>query len=343
MKLFLMTLLLSSAPLSASRSQYSRIADEINRSSTGWTAALAPNIPYDDDNALRGWLGAISISDSQAHSELASIASYETARGRSGRKLQVAPISAYPASLDLRQKYPLCSSIRTIRNQGSCGSCWAFATMNSLTDRWCISKTVGAVPNNWYFSVEDVLECCSDCNGGSGNGCNGGMPSYALRYARDVGVPSGDMKILSGGFCKPYFLDGVKVSGSQAPSCSTSCSNTLYTAAYTLDRTRITGYSLGKGENQMIAALNNGGTIAVAFTVYQDFYAYRSGVYKYTSGAVLGGHAVRLIGYGVDNGVNYWLVANSWGKYWGEAGFFRIRRGTNECNIESNYAVYGQI
>lgn len=54
-----------------------------------------------------------------------------------------------------------------------------------------------------------------------------------------------------------------------------------------------------------------------------------------------GGHVVRIIGWGVENGTKYWLVANSWNEDWGDKGLFKIRRGTNECGIE-NY-VYGGI
>lgn len=75
------------------------------------------------------------------------------------------------------------------------------------------------------------------------------------------------------------------------------------------------------------------GPMQTAFSVYQDFYSYRSGIYKYTSGAYLGGHAVKVIGWGNLNGVNYWIVQNSWGASWGEAGFFRIR--FNELGINS--------
>lgn len=59
------------------------------------------------------------------------------------------------------------------------------------------------------------------------------------------------------------------------------------------------------------------------------------GIYEHKLGYYpLGLHAVKIVGWGVYNGTKYWHVANSWGKYWGENGFFRIRRGTNECNID---------
>lgn len=77
------------------------------------------------------------------------------------------------------------------------------------------------------------------------------------------------------------------------------------------------------------------GPVEVAFTVYADFPTYKSGVYSYTTGAELGGHAVKMLGWGTENGVDYWLIANSWNNGWGDNGFFKIKRGTNECGIES--------
>ena len=76
------------------------------------------------------------------------------------------------------------------------------------------------------------------------------------------------------------------------------------------------------------------GPIQAGFNVYSDFYNYRSGIYKYVSGSLLGGHAIKIIGWGSLNGVNYWIVANSWGASWGESGFFRIQMG--QCGIEGN-------
>jgi len=61
---------------------------------------------------------------------------------------------------------------------------------------------------------------------------------------------------------------------------------------------------------------------------------YKSGVYKHVTGEYLGGHAIKIVGWGVENGVDYWLVANSWDYGFGLKGFFMIQRGTDECGIE---------
>eukprot|EP00966_Prymnesium_polylepis_P293185 6771539-Prymnesium_polylepis.1 len=66
------------------------------------------------------------------------------------------------------------------------------------------------------------------------------------------------------------------------------------------------------------------------------FENYASGVFQDDGGTQLGGHAVRIVGWGVDKGVKYWKVANSWNRYWGEGGFFRIERGVNALEIESS-------
>lgn len=61
-----------------------------------------------------------------------------------------------------------------------------------------------------------------------------------------------------------------------------------------------------------------------------------TGVYQHKSGAPLGGHAIKLLGWGTEDGTPYWLVANSWNPDWGDQGFFKILRGRDECGIESN-------
>merc|ERR1712164_146777 len=75
-----------------------------------------------------------------------------------------------------------------------------------------------------------------------------------------------------------------------------------------------------------------GGPVETAFTVYSDFENYAGGIYHHTKGEVSGGHAVKIVGWGEENGVKYWKVANSWNPYWGEDGFFRIVRGDSSGN-----------
>lgn len=77
------------------------------------------------------------------------------------------------------------------------------------------------------------------------------------------------------------------------------------------------------------------GPLGVAFYVYEDFLLYKSGIYQHVTGSFLGGHAVKLLGWGVEKNVSYWLLANSWNPDWGEAGYFRMLRGNDECGIES--------
>lgn len=62
-----------------------------------------------------------------------------------------------------------------------------------------------------------------------------------------------------------------------------------------------------------------------------------TGVYKHVTGAHIGGHVVRVLGYGTENGVGYWLCANSWNPEWGDNGLFKIIAGTNDCNCEQYF------
>ena len=84
------------------------------------------------------------------------------------------------------------------------------------------------------------------------------------------------------------------------------------------------------------AELMEKGPISVTFTVYEDFMVYKSGVYQHKTGAYLGGHAVKMLGWGMENGVPFWLCVNSWNTEWGDNGFFKILRGKNHCGIEDD-------
>lgn len=69
-----------------------------------------------------------------------------------------------------------------------------------------------------------------------------------------------------------------------------------------------------------------------------DFHAYKGGIFNDTTNSNKLTHFVSLVGYGVENGIDYWIGKNSWGTYWGENGFFKLVKGTNNLGIENEYS-----
>ncbi|KAL0244686.1 hypothetical protein GEMRC1_008768 [Eukaryota sp. GEM-RC1] len=123
----------------------------------------------------------------------------------------------------------------------------------------------------------------------------------------------------------------VSVRAGQVPPCPSQCEDGSALKMY-----KATGaYDVSSAEPAIMTEIQKYGSVEVGFSVYSDFMSYKSGIYHHKTGYLQGGHAVKIIGWGVENGQKYWLVANSWGTGWGESGYFRIRRGVNECNIES--------
>ena len=97
-------------------------------------------------------------------------------------------------------------------------------------------------------------------------------------------------------------------------------------------------YRLSTVEDIQKAIMTNG-PVEAGFEVYKSFMAYKSGVYSREWwqfwDELMGGHAIKIIGWGVQDDVEYWLIANSWGTTWGDlGGFFKIKRGDDTCNIE---------
>ncbi|XP_015572445.1 cathepsin B-like protease 3 [Ricinus communis] len=251
------------------------------------------------------------------------------------KELMGVPMISHPKTLklpkefDARTAWPHCSTIGKILDQGHCGSCWAFGAVESLSDRFCIHFGM-----NISLSVNDLLACCGFL---CGDGCDGGYPMYAWRYFVHHGVVTEE--------CDPYF-DNIGCShpgcepGFPTPKCVRKCidKNQLWRQS---KHYSVNAYRISSDPHDVMAEVYKNGPVEVSFTVYEDFAHYKSGVYKHITGEVMGGHAVKLIGWGTsDNGEDYWLLANQWNRGWGDDGYFKIRRGTNECGIEDD-AVAG--
>ena len=248
-----------------------------------------------------------------------------------------------PESFDARTQWPQCPSMQEIRDQGSCGSCWAFGAVEAISDRICIRS--GFKQPNVHISAEDLVTCCSDC----GQGCEGGFPSAAWEFYNTTGIVTGGNYSTNQG-CRPYSIatcehhvNGTRPScqGEQStPKCKNQCESSYHDHDYKNDKHHgEEPYSVPASVAQIQTEIMTNGPVEGTFTVYADFPSYKSGVYIHRSGEELGGHAIKILGWGiqrgVDNDVPYWLVANSWNTDWGDKGFFKILRGQDECGIES--------
>jgi cathepsin B len=244
--------------------------------------------------------------------------------------------SDLPENFDLRQKWPQCESLKEVRDQSTCGSCWAFGAAEAMSDRICVASN-GSLQTR--ISTENLLSCCSSC----GDGCNGGWPAQAWEYFRNHGLPTGGL-YGDKQTCQPYSFAPCDhhVTGKYGPCSSEEfptpkCSHTCqsgYPKSFSQDLWYASSTYSVDGEEQIMTDIYEHGSVEGAFTVYEDFLNYKSGVYQNVHGSALGGHAIKLIGWGVENGTKYWLCVNSWNEGWGDNGTFKILRGENHCGIE---------
>lgn len=178
------------------------------------------------------------------------------------------------------------------KNQGRCGSCWAFSAVSVVEEAYALFKKVD-IPN---LSEQELV----DCSRKYGNeGCNGGFSFQGLDYIRDHGIN------LDKDY--PYTAtDGV-------------CKSVAGKGAFKIAKWT----AVPAGPQNMIKILQERPTTA-SFHVQNDFFAYKSGVYNPKSCPGNRNHAVNAIGYNLDDNVPYFIVRNSWGENWGEKGYFKI-------------------
>ncbi|XP_057381601.2 procathepsin L-like [Daphnia carinata] len=201
--------------------------------------------------------------------------------------------------------------LSAIKNQGQCGSCWAFAAITPLEFAKCKANKTSVV-----LSEQQLVDC--DRNS-TNKGCNGGFYSTAWKYHKAVG-----------GAAKQSLY------AYNAGANNTCKFNTSMVGA------KVSSFAAipAKNVTAMQGAIQKYGPIAVAITVINSFQYYTSGVYddvKCNNQSI--NHAVSAVGWGTQNGTNHWIIRNSWGTFWGLKGYMLMKRGVNLCKVE-DYAYY---
>lgn len=202
-------------------------------------------------------------------------------------------------------------AVTHIKDQGQCGSCWAFSAVGNMEGQHFLAK--GALES---LSEEEIVQCSTN---GQNQGCNGGLMDDAFDWViMNKGIDSEKDY--------PYTSDG----GSTGRCNAGKLKNVVATFTSKVD--------LPNDEDQMALWLEANGPISVAVDASDGWQDYDSGIMSGCMGTDLD-HGVLIVGAGCDKPMfgkcePYWIVKNSWGTDWGESGYIRLERGSNQCGIK---------
>merc|ERR1712232_242673 len=316
-----------------------------------WKAAPHPRFASEAPGASKDMMGVIGDQKAIVKElvEKGELVVHESVR-----------LTNIPDEFDSESNWPQCAKIiGDIRDQSNCGCCWAFAGAEAASDRMCISTNASTmIP----LSAQDV---CFNGGGFMSMGCNGGQITSPWSYMKKGGLFGGKGAVSGGqyqgsgpfgkGMCSDFSMPHCHHHGPQGddpypaegkPGCPSQTSPAKYSKCdadaqaphndFKADKYSYTGRTVtANGVSGIQQAVMAGGPMEVAFTVYADFENYASGIYHHVSGGQVGGHAVKVVGWGVEDGTKYWKIANSWNPYWGEKGYFRIKFGEGGIDAQA--------
>ncbi|KAJ9445560.1 Cruzipain [Diplonema papillatum] len=195
-------------------------------------------------------------------------------------------------------------AVTQVKNQGQCGSCWSFSSTGGIEGQW---KLAG----NTLTSVsEQELVSCDTVD----SGCNGGLMDNAFEWL--VSTQKGQIVTEA---AYPY-TSGEGVTG----TCKLS-------SAMQVGAT-ITGHAdVAHNEDEMATWVSTNGPLSIAVDASFHWQTYTGGIVSNCNGKTLD-HGVLIVGFAAD----YWIVKNSWGPTWGESGYIRLARGSNQCGLDKS-------
>lgn len=258
------------------------------------------------------WIAAETEISRMSRSDRAELASMR----KTDTKASTRRRSAVPPSLSWPPQYDCGEWMTTPKNMGPCnaGGC-AFPIAGMYEGRYRRYAGERGIPLDLDLSEQHLVSCQS----GTCDACN---ILDVLTYLRDQGVPDED--------CFPYQQSYV--------TCD-PCSD-VDSRLYTIDDYFLPYFQDTVELDVWMEEIYSYGPIMAWMEVYEDFYYYSGGVYEQTTGALNGGIAFVVYGWGTEGFTDYWMCKNSWGTGWGEigpdgtGGWFRIKRGVNECDSE---------